>query len=825
MKKITYLWALALALITGGGMDAQAQAQAQSMLTDKVTDGSAITEGGKYVFKNVADATARRGWMYEDTANSDLRINTTVDAYAINSIVPDNYIFEAVATGEAGSWYFKNVSTGKYLLDKPSSSVQTVDEANKKKVQITAKPGSEAGIFNIYVPGAGSGSFAKYLNVNAGGWTALWNAEGDANGKWEVYETALAPAIATLNVTSKLDGTDISKTTSTTYPVVEGKTVTISAPTYYGATVSGTSTYTLTSDEVQNVTFNYTVSDGYAFLADLTSTSLDEAKWVAFNLPSSGGGAQYYGIYDTAGNGTTAKRYTSAAGFLDGGVTLWAFVGNVFDGYKLYNKSNPTTPLSAGTQQGGGKPVITEGADGAVWNINVPTAGEEKVTVCLAGTNLWLNQLGGANTANLGYYSGGSPISLQLAPAFAQKYFPTVVKKEDYSGDPKGMGAQAIADAINAYNAYNVSADAWTTEAQNGWTDALKALFDADPTAVYNAAIAAITPDTGKYYRLKNAGRSGKELSIGDKDGATQAFGHDASDADVNAIWQFVKVEGEDTYKLLNVNTGKYLEPFTTEGTGGTNGFNILKDYTNGAALHFSYLGSGVYNIIDGNDKTMHMAGAFNICQWGDTNPTSASAWSIIEADGIDVTLNAAGGAAYATAYLPFAISGVSGAKAYTGAYDAESSTLKMTEAAAVPAQTGFVLVGESAADKAALTFGNAAEGVTSDLTGSLTAVTLADDTRAGYLVLGLADNEIGFYTPATSVTAIPANRAYLLSSQLNGAQAVRLDFDGVLAGINGAITGDAAAKAPVYDLAGRRVIKTVKGGLYIQGGKKFIAR
>ena len=28
---------------------------------------------------------------------------------------------------------------------------------------------------------------------------------------------------------------------------------------------------------------------------------------------------------------------------------------------------------------------------------------------------------------------------------------------------------------------------------------------------------------------------------------------------------------------------------------------------------------------------------------------------------------------------------------------------------------------------------------------------------------------------------------------------------------------------APIYDLSGRRVAKTVKGGVYIQNGKKFV--
>lgn len=33
------------------------------------------------------------------------------------------------------------------------------------------------------------------------------------------------------------------------------------------------------------------------------------------------------------------------------------------------------------------------------------------------------------------------------------------------------------------------------------------------------------------------------------------------------------------------------------------------------------------------------------------------------------------------------------------------------------------------------------------------------------------------------------------------------------------------ATDAPVFDLSGRRVVKVVKGGLYIQNGKKFIVK
>ena len=46
----------------------------------------------------------------------------------------------------------------------------------------------------------------------------------------------------------------------------------------------------------------------------------------------------------------------------------------------------------------------------------------------------------------------------------------------------------------------------------------------------------------------------------------------------------------------------------------------------------------------------------------------------------------------------------------------------------------------------------------------------------------------------------------------------------GEVTGIENAVAPE-AANAPLYDLSGRRVVKAVNGGLYIQNGKKFIAR
>lgn len=66
-------------------------------------------------------------------------------------------------------------------------------------------------------------------------------------------------------------------------------------------------------------------------------------------------------------------------------------------------------------------------------------------------------------------------------------------------------------------------------------------------------------------------------------------------------------------------------------------------------------------------------------------------------------------------------------------------------------------------------------------------------------------------------------NKAYLTLDAAGG-QAISMNFVGNVTGINQIVNAE-QNNAPVYDLTGRRVVRTVKGGLYIRGGNKFIAR
>lgn len=174
-----------------------------------------------------------------------------------------------------------------------------------------------------------------------------------------------------------------------------------------------------------------------------------------------------------------------------------------------------------------------------------------------------------------------------------------------------------------------------------------------------------------------------------------------------------------------------------------------------------------------------------------------------------------------ATFSAPFATIKPEGVKAYyVGSTNDNKAT--MTEISGnIPANTGVILTSETGdavtmvpvADEEVATVNNNKLGNTAGADKTIT-----DETA---LVLGLSDGTVAFYK-AQANTTLKMNKAYLTNAAAGSA--LKLDF-GTATGINNAAIADAAENAPVYDLTGRRVAKTVKGNLYIKGGKKYIAQ
>lgn len=391
-----------------------------------------------------------------------------------------------------------------------------------------------------------------------------------------------------------------------------------------------------------------------------------------------------------------------------------------------------------------------------------------------------------------------------LKPAFAaeaRKPIMAAIAKVDVSalsGVNPGQIAdpQALDEVKNLVTTSTANANAETN---------VKALLDMEGT--FKTASAALLTqhcnkiDTKKYYRIKN-----KKFDhyIGWKEGTSNMVKmNDGDKAAVDQLWQFVEKEGK--FKLLNVNAGTYLAN-VAGGKENTSGLNA-----GGADYTVSLSGAPCFEIKDGTKPVQEEVNQ-NLNWWYDNDGNAK--WYLIEATDIEVALNAAGDASYATTYLPFSVSAAEGAELYTG--ELNGNVMNLTKShTGVAAEQGIVLVGESSAKKAVLTIGEG-KATGKGLVGTLTPKAVE---ASSVLTLGKSGSEVGFFT--FTGTQIGANKAYV--EKTAGASAVMINF-GEVTGIENAVAPE-AANAPLYDLSGRRVVKAVKGGLYIQNGKKFIAR
>lgn len=179
-----------------------------------------------------------------------------------------------------------------------------------------------------------------------------------------------------------------------------------------------------------------------------------------------------------------------------------------------------------------------------------------------------------------------------------------------------------------------------------------------------------------------------------------------------------------------------------------------------------------------------------------------------------------------ATFSAPFATVVPEGVTAYyVSTADNTKATMKAIEAGkAIPAKAGVILTSTTGTEATMLP---ATTETAADLTGNKLGnsagaeKTIADGDNAYILAKG-ADGT-AFYKGKVD-TKLGMNKAYLTLNETGAPEAISMNFGGNVTGINQIVNAE-QNNAPVYDLTGRRVVRTVKGGLYIKGGNKFIAR
>ncbi len=379
--------------------------------------------------------------------------------------------------------------------------------------------------------------------------------------------------------------------------------------------------------------------------------------------------------------------------------------------------------------------------------------------------------------------------------------------------------------------------------AYKAWGESLPVANEALTTALaaYNndgsdenlAALKSAIKDCS-YIRVKSmhtSTTSGQTSNtLGTSTDGTKGQSWDYSESNAGLIWQLYPIYNGGTNtvstKLLNLNTGKCLSTVP----GDSRNTASMETIANGATYTFTKQTSGDYEggfaIKDGSGGQMYCETNGNINKW---HESARAFWYVTLATSLDVPLTTVGEKAYATVYLPFAVSSVSDATAYKGANSADETRVDMTEVSKLAAKNGYLLVGEpSDTAKLSLT-GEALTETDNILTGTLTALTLTDDTRSQYRVFGRTSADdattLGFNTPAASLTTLAANKAFITESSANTSAAkLAISFNGNVDGIDATTLDTPAADAPIYDLSGRRVLKATKG-LYIKGGKKILVK
>lgn len=207
-------------------------------------------------------------------------------------------------------------------------------------------------------------------------------------------------------------------------------------------------------------------------------------------------------------------------------------------------------------------------------------------------------------------------------------------------------------------------------------------------------------------------------------------------------------------------------------------------------------------------------------------NTSDAFAFQTIEATYVfPLHDSEADNAAFATTCAPFNFAIVGDdVKAYAGKLSADGKELDMKEIEGnVPANQGVILKAAMGVSEVTVKVVNTADAVDNDLKGTNDEMT--DLSQVYVFGRDKVTRHVGFYAAAGDAP-LPANRAYLDKPAQEAVNAVAMNFgNGMVTNINTAISAHGADSAPIYDLSGRRVQRTVKGSLYIKGGRKFIAQ
>ena len=540
----------------------------------------------------------------------------------------------------------------------------------------------------------------------------------------------------------------------------------------------------LTNGEITPTTDGFDIACTEKELPFVAQSTFDAntAHWYALNINGTSGN---YLLSNKGGSivSTTTVSLDNHPDVLEDAY-LWAFVGNLKDGYRIYSKVDHKS-LALYNQ------LILKKGNGSIFRPCEKSNSSSFGLYVDEGKLLTRESEDKIIASTEDNNNDRSTFRVQDSKLYVINYAKPFIYAFDNTEVPENA-IWGISYMNNPTNRANYRALFLAASSDDATTEQIAAL------AAENAKIAndknVIPFEEGKYYRLYNIGDKERWLN----------YNYNIK-CNLNA-----EKAGSSVVKFKKINDdffGMEINGFSIGVQVDVSSSNIFRFWGFDGASYDGYCGSLRNDGFPGESSTY--------------NDIYAQ-WYVVPATEAEIAMSEVNGKSYASAYLPFPVNGISGAEAYVGKLNEAKDMLNMTQVQGVAENTGFVLVGNT--DKATLSIGETAETATSDLKGSNTNIVISSptvDLHDQYLVFGVNDGSVGFYAPSYYLETIPANKAYLKTDQL-ASKAIAMNFGGNVTGVSQA-TVVANEDAPIYDLSGRRVAKAVKGGVYIQNGKKFV--
>ena len=730
-----------------------------------------------------------------------------------------------VSTDEGETYYFYNIGAGKFMARGTGKAVTFSDTPYPWIVKNNANKNAYKNIGDTktndsWVSGGcgrtPGGQVVMDDNENDGGsfYTFTAVTEGD-------FETAKAAADAAITA---FETSVIKVTFIYTYNGAEVRRQVVEQPVgeAYNAPALKDADYATFTQPVGSVTAGVTeveVKCSQETLPFVVSQDYENATWYFMTIRSN---EEKYVSYATSTPYANKKEWAFEDKY------MWAFVGDAF-GVKLINKAAcaDDAGLILGYDNSNSCVYMKEGD--MTWKLKKGNGG---FALLLEG-NTYVHDMGG----ELKIWNSGSALG-DAGSAF-KVYSPAGFALGQLKSAYEAATNNTVGSMVGQYKegadfeATMQYIEEIITAIEGGESD-----YDAeqilDILSWFNEQYAQVTvPLTPGYYFVKGTGgmggpenyvspnkewvltHEGKDVMKGVEFAEGQKF-------NANHIWKFETCE--DGFKLQQVNLGTYANLIAAGGTS-----TIKGDSNSGDKFIFTSAEAGKFIIKNGDGHVMRTEDDGRVNYWGTENKET---WYLIPATELEVDITAAG---WATLHLPFdVVLPETGLKAYAVSevtMNGTEGSANLVEKTSIPAGEGAIL--EGAQDTYTLKIAQAEAWTGNKLEGTNVNTYIAGDAY----VLGIPEGETEVMLAKAKLNKDAngndggtthflnnANKAYLPVEE--GASLVlRFNFGGNTTAIESVLNNGVDANAPIYDLSGRRVMNAVKGGIYIQNGKKFIVK